>query len=381
MPIQHGTLLSQASQYIPFAGKRPQPERQFDDTDLSINVRPYTSSSSSTATYSSDRSDASTSTSSTAYSSPSGSPTSTSTPFPQHGPLPPHARVATHDAPSSSSNARLGEDAFPAKYAVIHQILRASDLYAVLDVDKKCDANTLRRAYMKRCKACHPEYVVISCCCCYPFFPLIFTDYATFISTHPGPTTTLANYDTTRSPLIPPRLSRTAPRGQLAALSKYPSYPLATIAFQKVSFAYDILSKPSSRRMYDLHGITPDDSTSGSSANGPGVNNFTHPSYTARADETLSGVLLGVFCDFMEGDFQMLRTFLREFFGYPIMCSGAAPLLLSPTTFRIFLLLQRSISEGVTTPPLSLSQAQRALPQLHMISSWIARCSCAFWRR
>lgn len=41
---------------------------------------------------------------------------------------------------------------------------------------------------------------------------------------------------------------------------------------------------------------------------------FTHPSYTARADETLSGVLLGVFCDFMEGDFQMLRTFLRECF-------------------------------------------------------------------
>jgi hypothetical protein len=38
---------------------------------------------------------------------------------------------------------------------------------------------------------------------------------------------------------------------------------------------------------------------------------FTHPSH-ARADETLSGVLLGVFCDFMEGDFQMLRTFLSE---------------------------------------------------------------------
>jgi hypothetical protein len=63
--------------------------------------------------------------------------------------------------------------------------------------------------------------------------------------------------------------------------------------------------------MYDLHGITPDDPSS--STNGAGINNFTNPSYTARADETLSGVLLGVFCDFMEGDFQMLRTFLREF--------------------------------------------------------------------
>jgi hypothetical protein len=177
-PTSHFSFPLKASQYIPFAGKRAtQPQQQFDDADLSINLRPSTSSSSSTATYSSDRSDASTSTSSTAYSSPSGSPTSTSTPFPQHGPLPPHAHVATHDAPSSSSsNGRLGEDAFSAKYAVIHQILRASDLYAVLDVDKKCDANIMRRAYMKRCKACHPEYVAIPCCCCC-YTPLFFPEY------------------------------------------------------------------------------------------------------------------------------------------------------------------------------------------------------------
>jgi curved DNA-binding protein CbpA len=118
----------------------------------------------------------------------------------------------------------------------------------------------------------------------------------------------LVSIDPRRVYLLHPRHCR------FAIFSKYPSYPLATVAFQKVSFAYDILSKPSSRRTYDLYGITPDDPSSGSSfANGAGVNNFSHPSYTARADETLSGVLLGVFCDFMEGDFEMLRTFLREF--------------------------------------------------------------------
>lgn len=89
------------------------------------------------------------------------------------------------------------------------------------------------------------------------------------------------------------------------------------MAFQKVSFAYDILSKPSSRRLYDLHGILPDDpyDINSKNSNDFDFNNgtgFTHPSNTARADETLSGVLLGVFCDFMEGDFQMLRTFLSE---------------------------------------------------------------------
>lgn len=70
--------------------------------------------------------------------------------------------------------------------------------------------------------------------------------------------------------------------------------------------------------MYDLHGVTPDADPSASFSfdeNGSdNINlNFTHPSHTARADETLSGVLLGVFLDFMEGDFQMLRTFLREY--------------------------------------------------------------------
>lgn len=162
---------SPASQYIPFAGKRPahQTEGADADTDLSIHVLRTSPAASSTTTFSSGRSDASTT--STAYSSPSGSPTTSSAPFPQ----PP---LATHDtapddcsAPSSSSTPASGSSTGNTplkaeqseKYAVIHEILRAADLYAVLDVAKKCDANTMRRAYMKRCKACHPE--------CVPPFP------------------------------------------------------------------------------------------------------------------------------------------------------------------------------------------------------------------
>ena len=68
---------------------------------------------------------------------------------------------------------------------MIHQILRASDLYAVLDVDKKCDANIMRRAYMKRCKACHPEYVFSSLVAINPLFCFLI-DLLTLFVFHPS---------------------------------------------------------------------------------------------------------------------------------------------------------------------------------------------------
>ncbi|KAF8340021.1 uncharacterized protein EI90DRAFT_2907896 [Cantharellus anzutake] len=155
---------------------------------------------------------------------------------------------ALNDFPSFSSTSVGGtrqEDSTEDRYTVIHDILRCTDLYAVLDVDKSVDANGLRRGYMKRCKACHPD--------------------------------------------------------------KFPSYPLATVAFQKVSFAYETLSTPSSRRLYDAH-VAADNTFNFFHHQSGGTGGFA--SYKA-ADETLTGVLVGVFCDFMEGDFGMLRTFLR----------------------------------------------------------------------
>lgn len=165
-PLRHSvtpmmlTLYHSASQYIPFSSRRSHTYNgTIQDTDLSINLKPSASTSfTSSATaysYSSDEA----SSSSTAYSSPSTSPTSSNATFPQTQ----GTHVATHDAPSSSTNSSSPPtEEELRKYAVIHQILRASDLYTVLDIDKKSDTNAMRRAYMKRCKACHPEYVVLT---------------------------------------------------------------------------------------------------------------------------------------------------------------------------------------------------------------------------
>ncbi len=81
------------------------------------------------------------------------------------------------------------------------------------------------------------------------------------------------------------------------------------MAFQKVSFAYETLSKPSSRRIYDVSGRT-DFAASMNAANaadGPG----TGPGGAGVNEETLNGVLYSVFCEFMEGDFEMVRVLVN----------------------------------------------------------------------
>lgn len=86
--------------------------------------------------------------------------------------------------------------------------------------------------------------------------------------------------------------------------SKFPDYPAATAAFQKVSFAYETLSKPSSRRMYDVSGRTDFAAA---------MNNSGDPqsSSAGLGDDTLNGVLYSVFCEFMEGDFEMIRVLVN----------------------------------------------------------------------
>lgn len=71
------------------------------------------------------------------------------------------------------------------------------------------------------------------------------------------------------------------------------------MAFQKVSVAYDVLSTPASKRLYDSHPGTAHDFSSAASTG-------------ARAEETLRGVVLGVFNDFLDGDLEMIHTLLRE---------------------------------------------------------------------
>ncbi|KAI0292188.1 hypothetical protein BC826DRAFT_1097979 [Russula brevipes] len=120
----------------------------------------------------------------------------------------------------------------------IADILEQKDLYNILGVSRAAasDKMELRRAYLSRSRACHPD--------------------------------------------------------------KFPDNPEATYAFQKVSVAYNVLSDPASKRVYDLHPASHE-----FSGNSPGA--------AMRAEETLRTVVLGIFNDFLDGDLEMVRTLLR----------------------------------------------------------------------
>ncbi|GAA6043376.1 hypothetical protein JCM8097_005290 [Rhodosporidiobolus ruineniae] len=87
-------------------------------------------------------------------------------------------------------------------------------------------------------------------------------------------------------------------RSRVIHPDKLPLYPPSTTAFQRLSYAYETLSKPSSRRIYDLGG-------------GRGYDPATPTAGTPDlADETLNGVLWSVVTEFLNGDFEMIRVFV-----------------------------------------------------------------------
>ncbi|TRM64958.1 hypothetical protein BD626DRAFT_490456 [Schizophyllum amplum] len=121
--------------------------------------------------------------------------------------------------------------------ALIKRILATDDLYDILGIESSAalDRGVLRRAYLSRSKACHPD--------------------------------------------------------------KFPNSPDATLAFQKVATAYDILSKPSSKRMYDTRTSTSFDFWA------------AHP--PPNAEETFRSVAIGILNDFLDGDLEVIRTLLK----------------------------------------------------------------------
>lgn len=100
-------------------------------------------------------------------------------------------------------------------------------------------------------------------------------------------------------------------RSRLIHPDKLPLYLSSTPAFQRLSFAYETLSKSGSRRMYDLGGGRHDWGRA-----------RTTSTTTEGEDETLNGVLRSVFAEFLEGDFEMIRVFVSASkpFSFPL-CS------------------------------------------------------------
>lgn len=117
------------------------------------------------------------------------------------------------------------------RHKIVDDICTETNLYTILGVDRSCTSEELRRAYISRSRICHPD--------------------------------------------------------------KFPEYPKATEAFQKLAYAYETLNKPSSRRAYDVSGTS-----DLGSVNGTG-------------DETLHGVLYQLFLEFMDGDFEMIRALVN----------------------------------------------------------------------
>ncbi|KAG0288469.1 hypothetical protein BGZ97_006813 [Linnemannia gamsii] len=137
---------------------------------------------------------------------------------------------------NSNNNAKENENQPKApataeeRYKIVDDILETENLYRVLAVNRNATAEEIRRAYIAKSRVCHPD--------------------------------------------------------------KFPEYPRATEAFQKLSLAYETLSKPSSRFVYD--------STGGSSGKS-----------MLGSDETLQSVLSQVFFEFMDGDFEVIRNMIN----------------------------------------------------------------------
>ncbi|KAI8094881.1 uncharacterized protein B0P05DRAFT_523790 [Gilbertella persicaria] len=126
------------------------------------------------------------------------------------------------------------------KYRIVDEILSAPDYYRVLGIKKDTPAEDIRRAYIKRGRICHPDKFV-------------------------------------------------------------PSYPRATESFQLLSIAYETLSNPSTKLLYD---VSKHKGTSATSSNFS-CHNHTNP------NDTLHKVLHQLFNEMLDGEFQTMRAFIH----------------------------------------------------------------------
>lgn len=139
---------------------------------------------------------------------------------------------------------RTNADTFQCKAKVIEDIIAEENLYKVLGIKRNAKTEEIRRAFLSRSRSCHPD--------------------------------------------------------------KFPDYPNSTIAFQKLAFAYETLSKPASRQAYDFSPHTH------SMFNGKCPHDaFDDEFGEAFADATLQDVLFTVYVEFFEGDFTSVKALLK----------------------------------------------------------------------
>ncbi|KAJ1018948.1 hypothetical protein NDA16_004751 [Ustilago loliicola] len=135
-------------------------------------------------------------------------------------------------------------DNFQNKVQIIEDIIAEDNLYKVLGIKRNAKNEDIRRAFLTRSRSCHPD--------------------------------------------------------------KFPDYPNSTIAFQKLAFAYETLSKPASRQAYDFSPHTH------SMFNGKSPHDaFDDEFGEAFADATLQDVLFTVYVEFFEGDFTSVKALLK----------------------------------------------------------------------
>ncbi len=148
------------------------------------------------------------------------------------------------DDPVGSTSQSTEAESFQSKVQVIEDIIAEENLYKVLNVKRNAKNEDIRRAFLARSRSCHPD--------------------------------------------------------------KFPDYPNSTIAFQKLAFAYETLSKPASRQAYDFSPHTH------SMFNGKSPHDaFDDEFGEAFADATLQDVLFTVYVEFFEGDFTSVKALLK----------------------------------------------------------------------
>ncbi|KAL7310297.1 hypothetical protein PS15m_009814 [Mucor circinelloides] len=126
------------------------------------------------------------------------------------------------------------------KYRFVDEILSAPDYYRVLGIKKDAPTEEIRRAYIRRSRVCHPDKFV-------------------------------------------------------------PSYPRATESFQILSIAYETLSNPSSKLLYDVSKHKGTSTTSSSFVSSDDDN----------PNDTLQRVLHQLFNEMLDGEFQTMRAFIH----------------------------------------------------------------------